>query len=47
MTKEIIERKKLNYDCNNCKHWFVGTEHDIQCPSCDGFNIKLRKGEDE
>ncbi len=47
MIKKTIEREELKYDCNKCKHNFIGTKHDIQCPSCDSFNIKLRKGEEK
>ncbi|KKK50263.1 hypothetical protein LCGC14_3126770 [marine sediment metagenome] len=47
MIKKIIERKELNYKCNKCKHNFIGTKDDIQCASCDSFDIKLIEGERE
>ncbi len=47
MIRKIIERKDYFYDCNKCKHHFIGTKHEIQCPSCDSFDIKLREGDGE
>lgn len=45
MKKEIIRRKDYVYDCQiaKCQHHFIGTKDDVQCPSCDSFNIKLRE----
>ena len=46
MKNKIIQREEFKYDCQKCEHYFLGTKYDVQCPSCDSFDIKLRGGED-